>query len=127
MHSAPNASAFFTPFHAGGGCGAFQRSSPTGGAANGMPLKTRTPSTAVPAISPPSTLTVSEAAANRQAHPTTVASKTIRPFDFIMLLRSRVKVRERLVQNAFRVFVVSWLPLNDASRSVAGRQRSHRV
>src|SRR5271165_2146145 len=31
------------PFHACSGCGAFQRSSPTGGAAYGMPLKTRIP------------------------------------------------------------------------------------
>src|SRR2546423_2604729 len=88
MHSALNASAFLTPFHAAAGCGAFQRRAPIGGAANGMPLNTRTPSAAVPAIAPLSSLTVSEAAANRQPQPTKAANKSIRAFDFIMLLRS---------------------------------------
>ena len=39
----PNASARRTPSHRGGACGGFQRSSPTGGAANGIPLNARTP------------------------------------------------------------------------------------
>src|SRR5438105_1447539 len=110
MHSALNASAFLTPFHAGGGCGAFQRSSPTGGAANGMPLKTRTPSTAVPAIAPLSSLTVSEAAANRQPHPTTAANKSIRVFDFIMLLRSSREGTKNVLYkrvSCFRGFVAT--------------------
>jgi hypothetical protein len=38
MHWGPKVSAFFTPLQAATGCGAFQRRSPTGGAANGMPL-----------------------------------------------------------------------------------------
>ena len=42
MQRGPNASALRTPSHFTAGCGAFQRSGPTGGAANGMPLKTRT-------------------------------------------------------------------------------------
>jgi hypothetical protein len=29
----------FMPFHFSAGCGAFQRKAPTGGAANGIPLK----------------------------------------------------------------------------------------
>src|SRR5689334_13323987 len=37
------------------GCGDFQRSAPTGGAAKGMPLKEATPSFATPRISPPVT------------------------------------------------------------------------
>src|SRR5262245_11582369 len=42
MQGAPNASAFLTPSHFATGCGARHRFSPSGGAANGMPLKTRT-------------------------------------------------------------------------------------
>ena len=37
MHRAPNWSALRTPFQFLTGCGGFQRRSPTGGAANGMP------------------------------------------------------------------------------------------
>ncbi len=61
MGLAPNASHFFIPFHGVTDCGSFQRKLPTGGAANGMPLKTCTspPVFTVPAIRPPSTLTVS--------------------------------------------------------------------
>ena len=43
-HTGPNASALRTPSHGATGCGAFQRSGPTGGAPNGMPRNTRTPS-----------------------------------------------------------------------------------
>src|SRR5262245_24177526 len=39
---AANASAFLTPSHRDGGCGARHRRSPTGGAANGTPLNTLT-------------------------------------------------------------------------------------
>src|SRR4029453_6375998 len=42
-----NCSAFFTPSHFAGGCGSFQRNSPTGGAAKGMPLNARTPDASV--------------------------------------------------------------------------------
>ena len=51
---APNSVAFRTPSHAVAGCGGFQRRSPTGGAAYGMPLNTRTfePATVVPSTSP---------------------------------------------------------------------------
>ncbi len=49
--------AWWMPGHALTGCGAFQRKSPTGGAANGMPLNCETPSTTVPATVPPVTLT----------------------------------------------------------------------
>src|SRR5580765_6903062 len=41
-HGAPNASALRTPSHFATGCGARHRFSPTGGAAYGMPLNTRT-------------------------------------------------------------------------------------
>src|SRR5207247_7043562 len=43
-HTGPNASAFRTPSQRATGCGAFHRSGPIGGAPNGMPRKTRTPS-----------------------------------------------------------------------------------
>ena len=41
-HGAPKASALRTPSHLAAGWGAFHRLSPSGGAANGMPLNTRT-------------------------------------------------------------------------------------
>src|SRR5262245_37451518 len=62
MHSGPYASAFLTPDHDAAGCGAFHRNSPTGAAANGIPLNTRTPFDEVPRSCPPSTLTTSGAA-----------------------------------------------------------------
>ena len=48
----PNCSAFRTPSHLAAGCGSFHRSGPTGGAAKGMPLNTRTD--AVPVEAPDS-------------------------------------------------------------------------
>src|SRR3954471_12604510 len=42
MQRGPKTSALRTPSHFAAGCGAFQRSGPTGGAAYGMPLNTRT-------------------------------------------------------------------------------------
>ena len=42
-HAAPNVEASRTPFQGVGGCGARQRSGPTGGAAYGMPLNASTP------------------------------------------------------------------------------------
>src|SRR6185437_8450354 len=44
MQRAPNLSALRAPFQFFTGWGSFQRRSPTGGAANGIPLKLRTPS-----------------------------------------------------------------------------------
>src|SRR5437016_6547967 len=59
----PILSACRTPFHLGIGCGAFQRRSPTGGAAKGTPLKIRTVRSAlvVPATTPASVFTSSDA------------------------------------------------------------------
>ena len=62
VHGAPNASALRTPSHLAAGCGARQRFSPSGGAANGMPLNTRTDGCVVavaPARRPVSILTCS--------------------------------------------------------------------
>ena len=62
MHDGPNALALNTPSHLAAGCGAFQRFSPSGGAANGMPLKMRTVGCTVPvtpSTAPVSTLTCS--------------------------------------------------------------------
>jgi hypothetical protein len=41
-HVGLNSVAIFTPSHVAGGCAAFHRKSPTGGAAKGMPLNIRT-------------------------------------------------------------------------------------
>src|SRR5690554_4327761 len=49
MQTSPNRLASRTPFQEAGAWGSFQRKSPTGGAANGMPLKTVTPCT-LPAV-----------------------------------------------------------------------------
>src|SRR5262245_54969868 len=55
MQLAPYSAAFFSPVHGFTGCGACQRSAPTGGAANGMPLNDATPFAATPATLPPVT------------------------------------------------------------------------
>src|SRR5205823_7358441 len=56
-HTSPKVSALRTPLHFATGCGGFHRRSPTGGAANGIPLKTRTPRLVVPEINPDSSVT----------------------------------------------------------------------
>src|ERR1017187_10813019 len=53
MQRAPYSEALRTPVQDGGGCGAFQRNGPTGGAAKGMPLNVRTLPSAL--ITPSST------------------------------------------------------------------------
>ena len=54
MGDGPNAWVFLTPSQGLTGCGGFQRRSPTGGSANGIPLKTRIPSgPVVPSMMPP--------------------------------------------------------------------------
>ena len=70
----PNASALRTPSQCATGCGAFQRSGPTGGAPNGMPRNTRTPSGefAAGAISPASVRTGSVVAAGSTTAVTSV-------------------------------------------------------
>jgi len=74
----PNLSVWRTPFHFAIGCGARQRSSPTGGAANGMPLNTRTPGAAadVPESRPASVLTGSGTTARKPLTNTSVAANT---------------------------------------------------
>jgi hypothetical protein len=57
MQSAPNSAACRTPVHFAAGWGGRHRSSPTGGAAKGMPLKDATPSATTPCSSPLSTRT----------------------------------------------------------------------
>jgi hypothetical protein len=56
MEAAPNESAVITPSQGTTGCGSFQRKSPTGGAAKGMPLYAIMPFVAVstPITLPPS-------------------------------------------------------------------------
>ena len=61
MQLAPNSVAWRTSVHFAAGCGGRHRSSPTGGAAKGIPLKERTPSAATPCSSPVSTRRVAGA------------------------------------------------------------------
>src|SRR5580704_9613879 len=65
MQLAPNLSAAFTPDHLATGWGARQRSAPTGGAANGIPLNAvmEASRAGVPDTIPPETLTGCEIAA----------------------------------------------------------------
>src|SRR5262245_32073215 len=55
MQLRANEEACLTPVHGLTGCGAFQRSAPTGGAANGMPLNDEIPFVTTPATRPPVT------------------------------------------------------------------------
>src|SRR6188768_2220341 len=67
MQALAKASAFLTPAQGLAGAGAFQRRSPTGGAANGMPLKTEMPASVTPLTAPPvtvATVTCASAASN---------------------------------------------------------------
>jgi len=57
MQFAPNSTAGRTPVHFTGGWGGRHLNSPTGGAANGMPLNDATPSSIKPCTSPLSTRT----------------------------------------------------------------------
>src|ERR1043165_194594 len=73
-----NAEVCLTPLQGMTGCGAFQRRSPTGGAANGIPLKAATPLSTVPRTVPPVISACSMAAVagpTRQTHK--VASQSI--------------------------------------------------
>src|SRR5688572_16227878 len=71
----PNWSAFRTPSHFGAGWGSFQRRSPSGGAAKGMPLKARTPDfRVIPDTSPLSVLTGSSIAAGIGAETATTSA-----------------------------------------------------
>src|SRR5438067_12575179 len=82
MQRGPNATAVFTPSHRIGGCGAFQRSGPTGGAANGMPLNTRTAASlpAAPDTMPESSFTGSVMAADAIAAVSRMATVIIERF-----------------------------------------------
>src|SRR6188508_384767 len=62
MQLGANAFAARTPCQETTGCGFFQRNSPVGGAANGIPLNTTAPVAATPCTSPPVTLAVSTCA-----------------------------------------------------------------
>src|SRR5690242_12633318 len=68
-HVGLNSVAIFTPSHLAGGCAAFHRKSPTGGAAKGMPLNIRTLASwlDVPATDPELVLTGSGIAAKETA------------------------------------------------------------
>src|SRR5262245_3171411 len=79
VHGAPNASALRTPSQRAGGCGARHRFSPSGGAANGMLLKTRTEdwvTPVVPASVPMSVLTCSGIIAEVRTATTAIVPST---------------------------------------------------
>src|SRR5262245_36297961 len=84
-----NADVCLTPLQGTTGCGASQRRLPTGGAANGIPLKAATPFSTMPRTVPPVTSACSIAAvagAARQTHK--VASQLIFIGDSADILRS---------------------------------------
>src|SRR6185312_3241340 len=79
----PKAVASRTPAHGLTGCGSLHRSSPTGGAAYGIPLKTRTPLLSrAPRTTPLAVLTSSEASPERtpapEATPETAAETALK-------------------------------------------------
>src|ERR1700733_6619058 len=78
MHTGLNASALCTPSQCDGGRGSCQRKSPIGGAANEIPLKTRTSSLEpeMPETRPASTRTGSAIAAERIEAPAKNVPKT---------------------------------------------------
>src|SRR6185295_15089403 len=87
MHTLPNLLALRTPFHFATGCGACQRSAPTGGAANGIPLKARIPGddSVLPPSCPASSLigsfgaaSAGNAAASTNAPPINNADQPVR-------------------------------------------------
>ena len=86
MQRGPNWSALRAPVQFFTGCGSFQRRSPTGGAANGIPLKLRTPdlAAAVVSIRPLAVLTWS--AANAAPSPITMANTVLPISGFILVL-----------------------------------------
>src|SRR3954464_3637648 len=69
MQRGPKPVAGRTPLQFRTGCGAFQRRSPTGGSANGRPLKARTPLACgpEPSTTPDASLTRSDPAAKAEA------------------------------------------------------------
>src|SRR5262245_56474344 len=87
-HRVPHSFAGRTPFHGVAGWGAFQRRSPTGGAAKGTPLKRRTDGSVptVPSRTPPVTVTWSAACrgARRTPHTPRPARPTPMPPSFIV-------------------------------------------
>src|SRR5262245_7013484 len=82
MQRGPKAVAIFTPSHFGAGCGAFHLRGPTGGAAYGMPLNTRTSALvpAAPETSPLSVFTGSVTAADATLAAQRIAAESTRRF-----------------------------------------------
>src|SRR5262245_41794874 len=91
MQREPNSAALRTPFHGSTGCGAFHRKAPTGGAANGIPRKTRTPGdvAATPSTTPLSVFTRSSPSAPvAQSVASTPAKAANRAATLILLITS---------------------------------------
>src|SRR5213594_3438524 len=125
MHAAENVSAARTPLQGATDCGAFQRRSPTGGAANGMPLNTRTPFALTPEIWPLSILTVS-GALNRRDESAAVTANTINVGESERFIEPPSPRRHEIEKDLLG-FVFSWvrafLPANHASSAVARGKR----
>src|SRR6188474_1825604 len=103
MHWGAKASALLTPLHGTTGCGAFQRRSPAGGAANGMPLNTFTPFQDVPEIWPLSILTIAGGAERSTA---------------AVVMRTTAKIQRRIPTS---------LPGNHTACAVARFERVQRI
>src|SRR3954466_14598729 len=87
-HPGPKLSACFTPDQGCTRCGAFQRSAPTGGAANGIPLNDTMPCASAPATRPPVTSASRTCADDGRAHTrTATANMTVPVKTFIMSSR----------------------------------------
>jgi hypothetical protein len=84
MQLGAKATVDLTPCQRRTGCGHFQRNPPTGGAANGMPLKIDRPSSTVPLTVPPVTSALCICAFAGMGAPTAIAAaSTINPSDFL--------------------------------------------
>src|SRR3954466_2485411 len=103
VHGAPKAVALRTPSHFAAGCGARHRFSPSGGAAKGMPLNTRTaacPAPVAPDRRPVSILTcsgtIAEVRAVTAAMVPAASNSAIRAFliVFVFIVISMVRERE---------------------------------
>lgn len=99
MQALPNDFASRTPFHGTTAAGGFQRNMPTGGAAYGMPLNTRSPASAEPSTGPPWVATTGPLVAGDviETPPAVLDSESARPAAAALVTKMRrVFMRARL-------------------------------
>src|SRR6185503_8725327 len=103
-HVGLNSVAIFTPAHLAGGCATFHRSSPTGGAAKGMPLNMRTLASVldVPATDPESVLTGSGIAARETAAIRVPRARRVRLRFIEMLLGNLINITSLAGRTPYR-------------------------